>query len=355
MRVTKFIFLFPILVFVFGSCLKDNENILALLNEIRVQNSELKDQVLSLKKTADSLSSLIKVTNAQTSLIDKKVDSVQKQLVNLLSQIVVLNVKMQEVSVDVREVKAKLSELQAKCAELIALLNQLTGQVSLSNGLVAYYPFTGNALDSSGNGYNGSVSGAILTTDRFGRPNRSYKFGVNQQITIPGSASLNTYPLTISLWYNVDTLFQGASGNIFSKYEPASWNGYQILFGDFRNVPNNNVIENNGFGVTPWYTRSISNRIIGYYGERPYLQQNIVSKTWYHYVFTVDAGGSKIYVNGTLIDNDLWTGQSGACSNGFIWKIGGAYAGSWFNGSIDDIRVYNRVLTPEEIKYLSNM
>ena len=46
----------------------------------------------------------------------------------------------------------------------------------LKDGLVAYYPFNGNANDESGNGNNGTVNGATLTTDRFGNTNKAYSF-----------------------------------------------------------------------------------------------------------------------------------------------------------------------------------
>jgi len=46
----------------------------------------------------------------------------------------------------------------------------------LKDGLVAYYPFNGNANDESGNGNNGTVYGATLTTDRFGNTNKAYSF-----------------------------------------------------------------------------------------------------------------------------------------------------------------------------------
>ncbi|MGD8780851.1 MAG: hypothetical protein PVH88_18035 [Ignavibacteria bacterium] len=53
------------------------------------------------------------------------------------------------------------------------------------NGLIAYYPFNGNANDESGNGKNGIVLGAALTTDRFGSTNKAYTFdGVNDAIKL---------------------------------------------------------------------------------------------------------------------------------------------------------------------------
>jgi hypothetical protein len=45
-----------------------------------------------------------------------------------------------------------------------------------SNGLIGWYPFTGNANDSSGNGNHAAVNGAVLASDRFGNPNAAYSF-----------------------------------------------------------------------------------------------------------------------------------------------------------------------------------
>jgi hypothetical protein len=58
-------------------------------------------------------------------------------------------------------------------------INALVAQVPNyipTNGLVAYWPFSGNANDLSGNANNGTVSGATLTTDRFGNTNSAYSF-----------------------------------------------------------------------------------------------------------------------------------------------------------------------------------
>jgi len=58
-----------------------------------------------------------------------------------------------------------------------------TCHAGINDGLVAYYPFNGNANDESGNGNNGTVNGATLTSDRFGNANSAYSFdGVNMRI-----------------------------------------------------------------------------------------------------------------------------------------------------------------------------
>lgn len=217
---------------------------------------------------------------------------------------------------------------------------------NLTNGLVAYYPFNGNANDESGNGNNGQVNGANLTTDRYGNANKSYRFTTNQDITIPNSASKNTFPITISLWYLVESPsgLGGGGSNIFSKYSPAAWNGFSILSSqNYDNIA--------GESIVPWYIKDTNNRVIGSYGEPPFLQSNVEFNKWYHFVFTVNQTEGRIYVNGNLIDTHPWTGTAGSSTNNFLWKIGGLY-NSWFHGKIDDVGIWNRVLTPEEIKYL---
>jgi len=72
-------------------------------------------------------------------------------------------------------------------------------------GLVAYYPFSGNANDMSGHGYNGTVVGASLILDRFGNQNSAYSFnGTSSYIDLSTYASnLNfSQPASISLWIN---------------------------------------------------------------------------------------------------------------------------------------------------------
>jgi hypothetical protein len=71
-----------------------------------------------------------------------------------------------------------------------------------TNGLVAYYPFNGNANDQSGNGNNGVVHGANLTNDRTGTNNQAYSFnGRNNYISIPFSNSIAVQnEITVSVW-----------------------------------------------------------------------------------------------------------------------------------------------------------
>ena len=69
----------------------------------------------------------------------------------------------------------------------------------LNDGLVAYYPFNGNANDESGNGYDGTIYGAELTEDRFGNPDSAFDFdGIDDKIVTP---VIDGQFKTISLWF----------------------------------------------------------------------------------------------------------------------------------------------------------
>lgn len=79
-------------------------------------------------------------------------------------------------------------------------------QSSIKEGLIAYYPFDGNAKDESGNNHNGLVQGATLCADRYGRKNKAYEFnGINDFIDIGNSLlNQNSSFFTIGLWFKTN-------------------------------------------------------------------------------------------------------------------------------------------------------
>ena len=69
-----------------------------------------------------------------------------------------------------------------------------TANADLTDGLVVYYSFNGNAIDESGNGDNGTVLGATLTEDKPGNVDGAYRFDRTGYIEIPA----NTFLLNIT-------------------------------------------------------------------------------------------------------------------------------------------------------------
>ena len=76
---------------------------------------------------------------------------------------------------------------------LLLFITKLSfSQVNLASGLVAYYPFNGDANDASGNGNNAVFNNATLTNDYLGNANSAYHFnGINTYMKVLNSASLN--------------------------------------------------------------------------------------------------------------------------------------------------------------------
>ncbi|MEK6754743.1 MAG: LamG-like jellyroll fold domain-containing protein, partial [Bacteroidota bacterium] len=78
-----------------------------------------------------------------------------------------------------------------------------------AGALVAYYPFSGDASDSSGHGYNGTVNNAQLVSDRFGHPNSAYSFnGTTSSIVVPNDTGLNFQnSISVSFWMKVGAFY----------------------------------------------------------------------------------------------------------------------------------------------------
>jgi hypothetical protein len=143
---------------------------------------------------------------------------------------------------------------------LVTNLKIFAQDVDLKAGLVAYYPFNGNANDESGNGNNGVVHGANLTMDRLNNQNSAYEFNGSTYLDLPE----NTYiygDFTICFWVNVkeirkwSRLIEFGSGPwtnnvaISSSFDLSGKPCLSICDNaDCNNIVSNNIIElNNGF------------------------------------------------------------------------------------------------------------
>ena len=206
-----------------------------------------------------------------------------------------------------------------------------------TNGLVGYWPFTGNANDMSGNSNNGTVYNATLCPDRFGNANCAYDFnGTNAYIGMPSSASFNlltTGGFSSSCW----AYFDGTAGYVYSFGTTgyAGGIGYQVIFGTESKVHFSN-----------WNAGS----------SAIYLHSGVVTiATWHHIVVTMDylTNQTKLYIDGTLDPQS--SNPIAIVPIGAILNIGrNTNESSYLNGNIDDFRFYNRALSQTEITALYN-
>jgi hypothetical protein len=219
---------------------------------------------------------------------------------------------------------------------------------SLKNGLVAYYPFNGNANDESGNGNNGAVNGATLSADRFGIANKAYSFdGVSSFIDLSNN-NLNNQgnsSRTVACWIN-PTSNSNPCMNFFSSGNgvtgsTSSNNGK--TFNLRLNIVSSSLTYNLGFmgyGVTG-------------YDYDPLNGTSIPINEWTHVAVTFSENTITLYVNGIKGGSGIVSLNTTGNSN-YIGRSNHTDAYNYFNGNIDEVRLYNRSLTQEEISYLAN-
>jgi len=220
----------------------------------------------------------------------------------------------------------------------LALSAQVQAQSFLTNGLVAYYPFNGNANDASGNGYNGTPTAVSYGYDRFGQPLSAAVFnGISSQIPIYGFPNGNFFPVTLSVWVN-GMPGEASDTGIIGNYAISSANGYALFaYGDH---------------VRSWYFGSEG----GVYGSTEGLQGlNTLDGTWHQIVVTYDSSEGAIYVDGLPVNSLAWGGSPAASTSTQPVIIGDYTDGTLnrvFNGSLDDIRIYDRALSASEVQQL---
>ncbi len=188
-----------------------------------------------------------------------------------------------------------------------------------TDGLVGYWPFNGNADDESGNGCNGTVFGATLIPDRFENANSAYYFdGINDKITTEQEQFANNNKVSVSLWV---------------KFNQIASAKYFLMCADF------------GVG-THW--DSIAFAISIPYTNSAFGTPNF--DEWNHFVGTYDGNYIRAYINGVYADSTLWQGNIYY----FPRPLTFAYFDTYWKGSIDDIRIYDRVLNATEVEILYN-
>lgn len=211
----------------------------------------------------------------------------------------------------------------------------------LTDSLVSYYPFNGNANDESGKGNNGTVSGATLTTDRFGSANKAYSFNGSSNYISTTKNYLNPVLISYSVWFKTTTTSGGKILGLGNSQTGLSNNYDRHIY-----MANN--------GKLFWGVYSGGGRVIN-------TSQSYNDGKWHHVVASLSSNGMYLYIDGIFIAKDI-TITSADSFTGFF-RIGFDRTAGWpsapgsdyFNGSIDDIRIYNRTLLDSEIKSLYDM
>ena len=223
-----------------------------------------------------------------------------------------------------------------------------------TNGLIGWYPFTGNANDSSGNNLNASVIGANLTADRNGSPSSAYDFDYvgavfsqqNDEIYIPYNSMLNVSNITVSAWIYPRTYFwTGNSSDPRStiirrfQYTYSNPSGGAWAIDYFADKIQASVLDVNNNPLSVTYNTPLS------------------LNTWSNVTFTYDGAALNLFLNGVLVSSSSGSLILNVSGNSGI-SIGESNQanGYWYyvDGVIDDIGIWNRALTQQEVSDLYN-
>jgi len=231
----------------------------------------------------------------------------------------------------------------------------------VTEGLVACYPFDGNANDASGNGNHGTVHGATLTDDRFGKGDNAYSFdGQNDYIALPENLQLLQKDFSISAWIkpsNYGTISHTSSScasSILSYRSRNHANGHSLNSGlSFRLARDVNCTGNKYLGIN-FIDKSFMYNGNMYNGNKIAYE----SYDWFLYSVTRKSDTMIIYVNGVEFGRSKVSDDSIYHNNNYTKTTIGAHfievSGVFFpfKGNMDDLSIYNRALTESEITQL---
>jgi hypothetical protein len=203
----------------------------------------------------------------------------------------------------------------------------------LTNGLVAYYPFNGNAKDASGNGNNGTMNGAIFATNRFGQTNSAVYFN-NDTISTSFFPPLGTSSRAFSGWFNTissqQMVFLAYGGGL-----PTAGDRFEL------GISSGNLYLDVDAGTL---------RTANSYNDG----------NWHQFIVVAPTNGSlatvSCFVDGRLQTNTTYDSDTSINTVGSDPLIlGELYLTGYeryFVGSLDDLRIYSRALASNEVAQL---
>ena len=205
------------------------------------------------------------------------------------------------------------------------------------DGLVAYYPFNGNSIDETGNGHNGTIIGDVtLCEDRKGNDNSAYRFSGEpfNYISVEDTVDLHLSTFTLNAWVYTDADDYGYNAHLICK-------GRDVVEGSY--------------SLKPQAVRAMNY----YYGDNEAGVEEIPEvRVWHMITGTVQGDQAKFYIDGVLMDEQTLT-YPFEYYNEEPLTLGMHYYTEvpdfWtypLLGVLDDVRIYNRVLTIEEIQLL---
>lgn len=255
------------------------------------------------------------------------------------------------------EIKATIKVTNGETTKTInatILINDVNtvNELFKDNEIVAYYPFNGNANDESTNTYNGTVNNTTLVKDRNNKENAAYNFDNDATIDFSENIPLGKNSFSISFWVKLPSTLANGSYVILSKREACS-------IGNLIQVNYNPSTKRINTGLRSDNTQNNFTAGTGHtFTTHP--------TDWFHVTIVKNNANKNVsmYINGTTNANStsLWTSAANDrlldITNNAKFSLGNSPCvnvdgSKYFEGSIDDVLIVNRVLTNAEITELA--
>jgi hypothetical protein len=210
-----------------------------------------------------------------------------------------------------------------------------------TEGLLAYYQFEGDGIDASGNGHTLTIQNGSFLPSRSGAGTALHCDGATEAVALH-DPSLDPASVTVSLWLKASNphLANSVGVVILSKFIGGSANGYML-----------------------WLDGSLISFIFGTGGPNTFSyidNSSVLDNGWHSIICTADSKGTSMYFDGVIACSGIWQGgtpgtptQTNPLTIGFGRDTSNNDSG-FFSGTIDDVRIYNRVLTSAEITALAH-
>ena len=203
----------------------------------------------------------------------------------------------------------------------------------------------GDRLDLSGNGSHGTYNGGMGTVGDKYKGSRAYKFdGSNDDLDCNNTISTSSNLLSVSSWFNASSLptVAGETRSLVSKGNVSRLTPFDL---SFRGTGTATLLR--------FFTYSASTSLKGI---TTYIANTIDTSYWHHVCGTYDNKTFRLYIDGNQVATSAWTGGLFGTSEDV--RIGSitidGVAQRYFFGLQDDVRIFNRALSPSEIKHLAS-
>jgi hypothetical protein len=210
----------------------------------------------------------------------------------------------------------------------------VTNPVIPTNGLIMEWLFNGNANDTSGNGNNGTAYNTVLTNDRFGNALQAYYFnGINGYVRKTPEITLEDNSFTWSCWIKISSLpLPGTSAEFINEGGNPGAGGISPSI----SIDSNRVLCFTLYQDVGIYCNLYSIAKFNY--------------NWYFISAIYDNNKCQIYIN-SMLDSEQNYSQGWGSSVNWNFYVGAnpAYNFYTFKGLVDDVRIYNRALSGDEI------